>query len=202
MTSPIDPETGELRPSTAPEDHTAFRLAQLLLLFAEIAPAAEKGMHLERIGYYDFFAANPFAVVGQEDRSSRARLHHAAFHESQLSYASTGSRFANRRQRLQHDLAVLVAYGLIARRADGYAATELGERTAKQFSAMYAHQYRESVQVVHERLRRLSDTQLAKSARDWLRTPSLILDLFGVPSSAPDASEPTSSQPISQWGDE
>jgi hypothetical protein len=178
--------------TTAPDDHVFFRLAQLIILLDEIAPSDVKGLDLERIGYYDFFAANPFAMVDEANIRDRARLHRASFDECQLSYASTGSRFANRRQRLQHDLALLVAYGLVAPRGGGYGSTERGAQVAQRFSALYADQYRESVRVVHNHLRKMSDAQLAANARSWLRTPSLVLDLYGVPTGDPggiDAAE-------------
>lgn len=173
--------------TTAPDDYTTFRLAQLIILLDEIAPSDVKGLDLERIGYYDFFAANPFAMIDEANSRDRARLHRASFDESQLSYASTGSRFANRRQRLQHDLALLVAYGLVALRSGGYGSTERGAQVADRFSALYADQYRESVRVVHQHLKKLSEPQLAASARKWLRTPSLVLDLYGVPAGDPDS---------------
>lgn len=182
--------------ATAPEDHTTFRLAQLLILLDEVAPSHVKGLDLERIGYYDFFAANPFAMIDEANSRDRARLHRASFDESQLSYASTGSRFANRRQRLQHDLAILVAYGLVAPRSGGYGSTEHGAQIADRFSALYADQYRESVRVVHQHLRKLSDPQLAASARKWLRTPSLVLDLYGVPAGDPGSIDAASIQDI------
>ena len=120
-------------------------------------------------------------MIEAANTRDRARLHRAAFNEGQLSYASTGSRFANRRQRLQHDLALLVAFGLVEPRTGGYGATERSVVIVEQFNALYADQYRESVRVVHQHLRKLSDPQLAVSARRWLRSPSLILDLYGVP---------------------
>ncbi|CAN7379941.1 hypothetical protein LJR044_002307 [Microbacterium foliorum] len=182
---------GEETPTaiTAPEDHTTFRLAQLIILLAEVAPADVKGLDLERIGYYDFFAANPFAMIEEANVRDRARLHRASFDESQLSYASTGSRFANRRQRLQHDLSLLVAYDLVVPRGGGFGSTERGAEIADRFSALYADQYRESVRVVHQHLKRLSEPQLAASARRWLRTPSLVLDLYGVSAGDPDGSD-------------
>lgn len=185
---------------SAPEDHMRFRLAQLVLLLVEIAPADAKGLDLERIGYYDFFAANPFAMIEQTNVRDRARLHRASFDESQLSYASTGSRFANRRQRLQHDLAFLVAYGLVTPRSGGYGSTERGAHVAETFTALYADQYRESVRVVHHHLKRLSDSQLAASARNWLRTPSLVLDLYGGPTTDPDSAVAIASNQSAQGG--
>jgi hypothetical protein len=181
-----------LETAVAPEDHTTFRLVQLALLLDEISPLDSKGLGLERLGYYDFFAASPFAILTDQDVSERARLHRAAFDEHQLSYASTGSRFANRRRRLQHDLALLVAYGLVAPRAGGYGITKAGGQFVGSFTALYADQYRESVRVVHTRFKRLSDTQLANAARQWLQTPSLLLDLYGI--SEDSARQPSASQ--------
>ena len=131
------------------------------------------------LGYCDFFAANPFVIFEPGDHLQHAQLHHASFDERQLSYASTGSRFANRRKRLQHDVALLVSYGLAGPRGGGYGITTNGVRFADSLSALYVDQYRESVRVVHERLRRLSDPQLAQASRRWLTTPSLLLDLYG-----------------------
>lgn len=165
--------------SRAPEDHVVFRLAQLVILLGEVAPAGSLTIDLERLGYYDFFAANPFVVVEAKDSRDRARLHRAAFDERQLTYASTGSRFANRRKRLQHDFALLVAYGLAERRADGYGQTPRGAEFIDGLTALYVDQYRESVNVVHARLKSLSAPALARQAREWLRTPSLVLDLYG-----------------------
>lgn len=156
-----------------------FRLAQLVILLGEVAPADAKTIDLERLGYYDFFAANPFVVVPADDARDRARLHRAAFDERQLAYASAGSRFANRRKRLQHDFALLVAYGFAERRADGYGQTEKGAEFVGALTALYVDQYRDSVQIVHGRLKSLSGPALARQARDWLQTPSLVLDMYG-----------------------
>jgi hypothetical protein len=166
--------------SRAPEEHTVFRLTQLVILLGEVAPAGDSGIDLERLGYYDFFAANPFVVVPDDELRDRARLHRAAFDERQLTYASTGSRFANRRKRLQHDFALLVAYGLAERRADGYSQTGRGAQFVEGLTALYVDQYRESVNVVHARLKSLTPTALARQARDWLQTPSLVLDMYGA----------------------
>jgi hypothetical protein len=163
----------------APEDFVAFRLAQLVILLSEVAPANARAIDLERLGYYDFFAANPFVIFESNDRLQHAQLHQASFDERQLSYASTGSRFANRRKRLQHDVALLISCGLAGPRGGGYGITQNGENFVESLSALYVDQYRESVRVVHERLRRLSDSQLAQASRRWLTTPSLLLDLYG-----------------------
>lgn len=172
-------EVWQTTQSRAPEEHTVFRLAQLAILLGEIAPAGDRAVDLERLGYYDFLAANPFVVVEAKDSRERARLHRAAFDERQLAYASSGSRFANRRKRLQHDFALLVAYGLAERRADGYGQTPRGVEFVASLTALYVDQYRESVSVVHTHLKSLSDTALSRQVREWLRSPSLVLDLYG-----------------------
>jgi hypothetical protein len=163
----------------SPEDFAAFRLAQLAILLSEVAPTGARTIDLERLGYYDFFAANPFVIFESSDRLQHAQLHHASFDERQLSYASTGSRFANKRKRLQHDVALLVSYGLAGPHGGGYGITANGEHFVGSLSALYVDQYRESVRVVHDRLRRLSDSQLAQASKRWLTTPSLLLDLYG-----------------------
>jgi hypothetical protein len=164
----------------APEDHVLFRLAQLILLLRVVAPPDQPGIGLERLGYYDFFSANPFQVVPNDDAEARAQLHLAGFDERQLSYASTGQRFANRRRRLQHDVALLVAYDLAEPRSGGWGLTTRGLHTAEQLTALYADQYMASVSVVVARLIRLTDTGLARQARGWLREPGLLLDLYGA----------------------
>jgi hypothetical protein len=165
---------------TAPEERVLFRLAQLLILLDQMDTGPSRGAGLERLGFYDFFAANPFAVfTADDDHAARADLHAAGFDERQLSYASTGARFANRRQRLQHDVALLVAYGLVFPRTTGYSITADGRSVAAQFLSLYSAQYRTAASLVVRRLRKLSDTALAEQARQWLMTPSLLLDLYG-----------------------
>ncbi len=182
------PDLTGARP-VAPEDHVLFRLAQLILLLRVVASPEQPGIGLERLGYYDFFSANPFLVVPRDDAVARARLHLAGFDERQLSYAATGQRFANRRRRLQHDVALLLAYDLTEPRSGGWGLTPRGLHTAEQLTALYADQYMASVGVVVARLTRLSDAALARQARGWLREPGLLLDLYGVSDSedAPDS---------------
>jgi hypothetical protein len=176
----VVPEAGwSATQSRAPEEITTFRLAHLVILLGEVAPAHGRSVDLETLGYYDFFSANPFIIVKQDDSRDRARLHQAAFDERQLAYASSGSRFANRRKRLQHDFALLVAYGLAEQRGDGYGQTDRGAAFVSGLTALYVDQYRESVKVVHGRLRGFSAPGLARQARAWLSTPSLLLDMYG-----------------------
>lgn len=176
--------------SFVPEHDPVFRLAQLLLLLRTLhdGSASSVGTNLERLAYYDFFSANPYLVVGHDD-PDRPRLVMAGFDDRSLSYASSGQRFTSRRERLQHDLALLVAYGLAAASVQGgavtYGITPAGSELASQFTALYARAYITSADVVLRRLRRLSDSKLRESARQWLKPdhaslPDAVLDLFDV----------------------
>jgi hypothetical protein len=151
-----------------------------VLLLRVVNRLGRLGVGLERLGYYDFFAANPFLVVPAESPDEIARLHLAGFDERQLSYTSTGPRFANRRRRLQHDVALLVAYDLGRLGPDGWVLTNLGAAVADQLTALYAQQYMTAAEMVIRRLARLSDTALAAQAGQWLRNPRLLLDLYGA----------------------
>jgi hypothetical protein len=165
----------------APEDREVFRLAQLALLL-EVADEVKVPVStVDRLGFYDFFSANPFVVVsGQDERdvADRLALRLAGFSDRQLSYASTGQRFASRRRRLQHDLSLLLAYGLATIGASGYLLTTAGRTTAEGLTSVYADSYREAARVVLRRLRRLSDRRLAQSAADWLGRSWLLIDLL------------------------
>src|SRR5664280_166628 len=97
----------------APETLTAFRLGQLLLLFEAAEGVRATPVNIDRLGFYDFFAANPFLIVDKDDREGRS-LQLAGFEFQNLDYQSSSQRFSNRRARLQHDLALLTAYGLLS----------------------------------------------------------------------------------------
>lgn len=164
-----------------PEERQVFRLAQLTLLLevsdAEAAPVRS----VDRLAFYDFFSANPFVVVSGDtprDTADRLTLRLAGFSDRQLSYASTGQRFASRLRRLQHDLSLLVAYGLVTIDAGGYGLTEAGKSVASRFISVYADSYREGARVVLGRLKRLSDRNLKRSAEEWLGRSWLLIDVL------------------------
>jgi hypothetical protein len=165
----------------APEDRQVFRLAQLVLLL-ETAAANQVGVRtVDRLGFYDFFAANPFVVTeGEDNRDSadRLALRLAGFTDRQLSYASTGQRFASRRRRLQHDLALLLAYKLAVVSPTGYVLTSDGQAVAEGLTSIYADAYRQAALVVLRRLGRMSDRQLTESAGRWLGQSWLLIDLL------------------------
>lgn len=163
----------------APEDHPRFRLAQLLLLLR--SPSLRlANSHIERLAYYDFFSANPHLLISPEE-PEHGRLLMAGFDPQALSNASPGHRFSSRRQRLQHDLSHLLAYGLVrVQRIPGhvvYGLTESGSELAGAFTALYARSYAISADTVIKRLQKLSDSRLRDQARQWLRAPDTLLDL-------------------------
>jgi hypothetical protein len=157
-------------PVIVPEDDVIFRLAQLLLLLASLPRLGQPGISLERLGCYDFLVANPLLMLTDENDADRRRLLMAGFDGRALSYASPAHRFTTRRERLQHDLALLVAYGLVAPAVDKavlYAVTHAGLDLANRFTAVYARSYRLSAEILVRRLSRLSDKRLSEAVRAW-----------------------------------
>lgn len=166
---------------TGPDDSTTFRLAQLTVLLGVAQREDVPVRTVDRLGIYDFLSANPFVVVSggsDRDASDRLTLRLAGFSDKQLSYASTGQRFVSRRRRLQHDLSILVAYGLVTVKAAGYELTSEGTGVAAAFSSVYADSYRTAAWIVLGRLRKLSDRKLSEQMRAWLGNSWLLIDLY------------------------
>jgi hypothetical protein len=138
-------------------------------------------MDIERISLYDFFADNPFLVFGRET-VQHATLVLEGFDSRSLSYQSSAQRFSSRRERLQHDLATLMAHGLAeaqpASRRVAYALTEDGHSRAGDLRSLYAQGYRHSAELVGRELNRLSDRALQRQTRMWLQADELLVDLF------------------------
>jgi hypothetical protein len=155
-----------------PEDEVPFRLAQLLLLLDAVGDTNAGGASLERIGYYDFLSANPFLVIPAEGREASI-LRLAGFDPQVLAYASSSQRFTSRRERIQHDLALLVAYGCCqVHNRDGalaYSITPAGQELGREFTATYATSFRTAAGLVVRRLRKLSDKGLREQTAQWLR---------------------------------
>ncbi|GHG00566.1 ABC-three component system middle component 2 [Streptomyces filamentosus] len=160
------------RPVVMPEDEVQFRLAQLLLLLDAVAGHDANGASLERIGYYDFLSANPFLVIRSEDREANL-LRLAGFDPQVLSYASSSQRFTSRRERIQHDLALLIAYGCCEvhnhKGALAYTISPRGHELGAQFTATYADSFSTAASIVVRRLHRLSDKALREQTARWLR---------------------------------
>ncbi|HEV3166810.1 MAG TPA: ABC-three component system middle component 2 [Isosphaeraceae bacterium] len=170
-----------------PEDLDEFRQGRLLLMLAGLdSVRSANHADLERLSYYDFFSANPFLVPG--DASTRAKLSHAGFETSNLSYQSSSQRFANNRARLQFDLAVLTARGLVMPevhdRRVNYRATPQGGQLAAAFRSLYADAFRKSASLIVDHLRHLSDTALRRDAKTWLRAETFMIDLYDRDTSA------------------
>jgi hypothetical protein len=176
--APSVPEALPLRP----DDLLAFRLGRLLLLLDTIPGLpSPKPMDVERISLYDFFADNPFLIFARGTAEHEA-LVLVGFDSRNLSYQSSAQRFSSRRERLQHDLAALIAYGLAlaatqARRVV-YSLTDAGREHAASLHSLYAQSYRTSAEHVGRALNRLSDRALQHQTREWLRADELLIDLF------------------------
>lgn len=172
------PEALPLRP----DDLLAFRLGRLILLLDTVPGLpSPKPMDVERISLYDFFADNPFLIFGR-DTDEHETLVLAGFDSRNLSYQSSAQRFSSRRERLQHDLATLIAYGLASATTEArrvvYSLTDTGREHAASLRSLYAHAYRSSAALVSRTLNKLSDRALQEETRRWLRADELLIDLF------------------------
>jgi len=179
--APEPPEIWTEVTSFSPEESTTFRLARMLLLLAVAKNSGRKVPSVDRLGYYEFFADNPFIVIEgsrAHDAADRAALEVAGFSRVQLAYASSGARFISRRRRLQHDLAQLFAFGLVELTGDGYDITEAGTVVADDLNSVYADAYRTSADIVLRRLASKSNVGLERSVEGWLGHSWLLVDLL------------------------
>lgn len=94
--------------SVPPEVHPALRRGQLLVLLEQFTGLVT----IDRIGYIEFFAANPF-LIWRQPCKERTQLLLAGLSPKALSYQATVERFANRRTRLRSDLAALASWGYL-----------------------------------------------------------------------------------------
>ena len=182
MTEPIQPSDSPARGLSRPDDLLMFRVARLMLLLDVAATLnLRKPVDIERLGLYDFFAANPFLVVAN-DEDARQEVSLAGFSSYDLSYQSSGHRYANRRARLRNDLAMLVGYGAATALVEGqrvvYRVTDRGHELASELSTLYAIAYRRSAELILSRLDRLSDKRLRTDATRWLNDERLLIDLY------------------------
>ena len=165
-----------------PDDLLAFRLGRLILLLEAVPDLPSlKPMDVERISLYDFFADNPFLIFGR-GAPEHETLVLAGFDSRNLSYQSSAQRFSSRRERLQHDLATLIAYSLVSastgERRVVYSLTDTGRAQASSLRSLYAQSYRSSARLIGRALNRLSDRALQQKTREWLRADELLIDLF------------------------
>jgi len=167
--------------SFIPEDSETFRRARMLLLLSVAKNSGRVVPSVDRLGYYEFFADSPYIVIDGDkprDRADRATLEVAGFTRVQLAYASSGARFMSRRRRLQHDLAQLVAYGLVELTGEGYGITSAGQAVAGDLNSVYADAYRQSAEIVLRRLASKSNAALERSVEEWLGHSWLLVDLL------------------------
>jgi hypothetical protein len=183
---PTHPDTAPL--TTNPEDIAAFRMGQLLVLLDTIAEQDLEPPTLERLGYYDFFSANPFTLFAGDSREHRV-LRLAGLSPKALSYTSSSHRWTTRRQRLENDLALMVAHGLAkrvpARGRIAYASSETGRHIVEHLFSLHGAAYRRSAELVLARLRKLSDPQLVAVAQERFKQPLFSLDIYGDDSVQP-----------------
>lgn len=163
--------------SQPPETHSSFRRGQLLVLLSTFKAA----LTIDRIGYLEFFAANPHLVIHDDVDSVRLQL--AGFSPSALTYQSAPERFANRRSRLRTDLSALTAWGYaetgVAEGRIAVGLTDMGRSRASELTSLYADAYRASIELIRP-LFRHSDTALAHKASEWLAGGDRRVDILDV----------------------
>jgi hypothetical protein len=167
------------------EDATTFNSARLLLLFEtlHIIDNEKSQIDMERLCYYDFFAANPFLII-KDDNPERLLLEIEGFDPNKLEYLTTVQRYETKRLQVKHYIAVLVSKGLITvenyDKKIVYSITHLGLTISNRINSMYAIAYRKSVSFVIRKLKRYTDPQLNEQASIWLRAKTFQVDLVRV----------------------
>jgi len=203
MSDTPDASSATIDAALVPEDSRTFRMARLLLLLSTARHDGRRVESLDRLAYYEFFADNPWVVVDGDstaDDRDRDTLRLAGFARTQLSYASTGQRFASRRARIRADFAQLVAYELATLDGTQFRITDRGDATSNELQSSYAAAYRTSASVVLRRLVSLGQRALQKRVEEWLGQSWLLLDLLEdvrgadvpeLPETAPNAASPS-----------
>lgn len=168
----------------SPEDATLFNSSRLLLFFDVLHQLKLKqGIDLERLCYFDFFAANPYLVVAEGD-PLRLDFEINGFEPNKLEYASSSQRFNTKRESIKQYLSLLLCKGLICVKNEDakllYEITQHGIDAASQINSMYAIAYRKSAFCIIEKLKDYSDQKLWESASKWLESKSFRVDLFDM----------------------
>ncbi len=168
----------------SPEDATVFNSSRLLLLLDVLNDlGVKKGVDLERLSYYDFFAANPFLIIGKDD-PCRLELEMEGFEPNKLEYISSDQRYRTKRTLIKQYLSLLLSKGLIkVLNMEGkilYEITSLGVEISSKINSMYAIAYKKSVTCVVKMLKGYSDAQLWEKASEWLEAKSFQVDLYDM----------------------
>lgn len=175
-------EPSKFKIAFSPEDDSLFNSTRLLIFFEvfnKIKPL--EGIDLERLCYYDFFAANPFIITEKND-PLWLELELEGFDPCKLEYLSTAQRYRTKRESIKQYLALLLAKGLISiENTEGkllYQITPKGLGVSCQLSSMYAIAYRRSVKFIVRELKRYKDSELWENASRWLEAKSFQIDLY------------------------
>ena len=137
---------------------------------------------MERLSYFDFFAANPFLIATDPSDPLRVELEMSGFDPNKLEYASSPQRFRTKRECMKQYLSLLLCKGLInVKNKDGrllYEITANGREISGQINSMYAIAYRKSASTIVRKLKGYTDQKLWDSATKWLEAKSFQVDLF------------------------
>lgn len=168
----------------SPEDAIIFNASRLLLLFETINKLTpEQAIDLDRLSYYDFFAANPFLLI---DKSNPhwLDLELEGFKPNKIEYIGTAQRFRTKRLSIKQYLALLLSKGLLKlENSDDkivFNITLIGVETASKFNSTYAITYRKSASYIISKLKSYSDTKLSEDAKKWLEAKQFQVDLIDM----------------------
>ena len=165
------------------DDEDLFNSARLLILFDVLDKIGDTvGLNIEKVGYYDFFSAQPFLIFGNEDKKIKIDLILYGFELTTISYMSSSQRFVNRREKLKHYLAQLIIRDLVmVRNIDGeivYSITDNGKQIANSFNSQYDFAYRKSAKLIIKKFKGWSNNKIALNAKSWLKAEPFVIDLY------------------------
>ncbi len=168
----------------SPEDAFIFNASRLLLLFETINNLTpNQDIDLDRLSYYDFFAANPFLLIDKTDPHF-LDLELVGFKSNKIEYIGTAQRFRTKRLLVKQYLAILLSKGLLTLENRDekllFKITELGVITAGKFNSPYADAYRKSACFIISKLKIYSDTKLSEDAIKWLENKPFQVDLIDM----------------------
>jgi hypothetical protein len=165
-----------------PDDFNTFNVARLLIVFEVLKfDFKSDGIGLERLSYYDFFAANPFLLT-ITDFEMKRELEYIGFETITIGYLSSSQRYRTKRASLKQYLAILVSKRLIRiSNQNGrllYQITDFGVLQSKQLTSLYAIAYRKSLKIIINKFKGYSDKKLWDEASNLLEAQSFQVDLF------------------------
>lgn len=165
------------------DDDDLFNSARILILF-DVFDENDTlcGLNIEKIGYYDFFSAQPFLIFGNDEKSLKVQLLLNGFEETTIGYMSSSQRFVNRREKLKHYIALLISRDLVKTTVYNgeivYSITEQGQNIADVFNTQYDFSYRKSAKLIIKKFKGWSTNKISLNAKKWLKAESFVVDLF------------------------